>query len=145
MLGRSSGNHDWLLANASGCVSCGFRLRNARNASDCVWMETGLKCRVCSSNSTWQFTGAFKAERRAASMTAVGLQCCQRQRLRSASRQQLLIPRHRLSTFGRRVYSRPSLSLVQRSATLFQSVSVTRRVPRTLTVNWTQVYDVISA
>jgi len=42
MLGRSSGNHDWLLANASACVSCGFRLRNARNASDCVWMETGL-------------------------------------------------------------------------------------------------------
>jgi len=36
MLGRSSGNHDWLLANASACVSCGFRLRNARNASDCV-------------------------------------------------------------------------------------------------------------
>jgi len=33
MLGRSSGNHDWLLANASACVSCGFRLRNA---SDCV-------------------------------------------------------------------------------------------------------------
>ena len=29
MLGRSSGNHDWLLANASACVSCGFRLRNA--------------------------------------------------------------------------------------------------------------------
>ena len=27
MLGRSSGNHDWLLANSS----------------DCVWMETGLK------------------------------------------------------------------------------------------------------
>ena len=27
MLGRSSGNHDWLLANASACVSCGFRLR----------------------------------------------------------------------------------------------------------------------
>jgi len=42
MLGRSSGNHDWLLANASACVSCGFRLRNARNASDCVWMETWL-------------------------------------------------------------------------------------------------------
>jgi len=40
MLGRSSGNHDWLLANASACVSCSFRLRNARNASD--WMETGL-------------------------------------------------------------------------------------------------------
>ena len=36
MLGRSSGNHDWLLANTSACVSCGFRLRNARNASDCV-------------------------------------------------------------------------------------------------------------
>jgi len=33
MLGRNSGNHDWLLANASACVSCGFRLRNARNAS----------------------------------------------------------------------------------------------------------------
>ena len=28
--------------NASACVSCGFRLRNARDASDCVWMETGL-------------------------------------------------------------------------------------------------------
>ena len=42
MLGRSSGNHDWLLANASACISCGFRLRNARNASDCVCMETGL-------------------------------------------------------------------------------------------------------
>ena len=27
MLGRTSGNHDWLLANASACVSCGFRLR----------------------------------------------------------------------------------------------------------------------
>ena len=24
MLGRSSGNHDWLLANASACVSCGY-------------------------------------------------------------------------------------------------------------------------
>ena len=46
MLGRSSGNHDCLLANASACVSCGFRLRNARNArnaSDCVWLETGLQ------------------------------------------------------------------------------------------------------
>ena len=45
MLGRSSGtgNHDRLLANASACVSCGFRVRNARNASDCVWMETGLE------------------------------------------------------------------------------------------------------
>jgi len=42
MFGRSSGNHDWLLANASACVSCGFRLRNARNARDCVWMETEL-------------------------------------------------------------------------------------------------------
>ena len=42
MIGRSSGNHGWLLANASACVSCGFRLRNARNASECVWMETGL-------------------------------------------------------------------------------------------------------
>jgi len=34
MLGQSSGNHDWLLANASACVSCGFHLRNARNASE---------------------------------------------------------------------------------------------------------------
>ena len=30
-------------SNAIVCVSCGFRLRNARNASDCVWMETGLR------------------------------------------------------------------------------------------------------
>ena len=39
MIGRTSGNHNWLLANgpnASACVSCGFRLRNARNARDCV-------------------------------------------------------------------------------------------------------------
>jgi len=43
MLCHSSGNHDWLLANAIACVSCGFHLCNARNASDCVWMETGLK------------------------------------------------------------------------------------------------------
>jgi len=42
MLGRSNGNHDWLLANASACVSSVFRLRNARNASDFVWMETVL-------------------------------------------------------------------------------------------------------
>jgi len=45
MLGHSSDNHDWLLADAITCVSCGFHLRNARkarNASDCVWMEIGL-------------------------------------------------------------------------------------------------------
>ena len=55
MLGRSSCNHDWLLANASACVSCGFRLRNARNASDCVWMETGLE--ACLRNrETWRCT-----------------------------------------------------------------------------------------
>ena len=47
MLGRSSDNHDWLLANAIACVSCGFRLRNARNASDCFWMETGLYAAAC--------------------------------------------------------------------------------------------------
>jgi len=41
MLGRSSGNHDWLLANAIACVLPGFH-PNARNATDCVWMETGL-------------------------------------------------------------------------------------------------------
>ena len=84
MLGRSSGNHDWLLANASACVSCGFRLRNARNASDCVWMETGLQTRAGATatrrlweqlsiacrdrmTSVWQpFTGIL-----ATSMTAV--------------------------------------------------------------------------
>jgi len=34
MLGQSSGNHDWLLANTS---ACGFRLRNdTLNASDCI-------------------------------------------------------------------------------------------------------------
>ena len=66
---RSSSSHDVVERNASACVgkqpimvatastehsywlalafvawnSCGFRLRNARNASDCVWMWTGLK------------------------------------------------------------------------------------------------------
>ena len=36
----------WLAAcqRKHACVSCGFRLRNERNASDCVWMETGLDC-----------------------------------------------------------------------------------------------------
>jgi len=34
--------------------SCGFRLRNARNASDCVCMETGLQC------STWPVGGAMQ-------------------------------------------------------------------------------------
>ena len=53
MLGRSSGNHDWLLANASACVSCGFRLRNARNASDCVWMESGLEGCQANCISSW--------------------------------------------------------------------------------------------
>jgi len=37
--------------NASACVSCGFRLRNVRNASDCVWMETGLQSCDISTNS----------------------------------------------------------------------------------------------
>ena len=40
MFGRRSGNHDWLLANASACVSCGFRLCNARNASDLITSRT---------------------------------------------------------------------------------------------------------
>ena len=56
MLGRSSGNHDWLLTNTSACVSCGFRLRNARNASDCIWMETGLhNASLSMSNYTKEF------------------------------------------------------------------------------------------
>ena len=62
MLGRSSGNHDWLLANASACVSCGFRLRNA---SDCVWMETGLY--------SWKEDVAHHYQRRAKEGTSVVL------------------------------------------------------------------------
>jgi len=42
MLGRSSGNHDWLLANASACASCGFRLYNARNASNAFEWKPGF-------------------------------------------------------------------------------------------------------
>ena len=38
MLGRSSGNHDWLLANAS----------------DCVWMETGLYALYFSWPEYWE-------------------------------------------------------------------------------------------
>ena len=38
MLGRSSGNHDWLVVRLARFPS----KRIARNASDCVWMETGL-------------------------------------------------------------------------------------------------------
>ena len=56
MVATASTEHSyWLalafVANASACVSCGFRLRNARNArsalSDCVWMETGLYAIIC--------------------------------------------------------------------------------------------------
>jgi len=36
---------------AIACVSCGFHLRNVRNASDCVWMETGLH--FCSEMYRW--------------------------------------------------------------------------------------------
>jgi len=49
MVATASTEHSYWLALAfvawklsANCVSCGFRLRNARNASDCVWMETGL-------------------------------------------------------------------------------------------------------
>ena len=44
-------------ASAS-CVSCGFRLRNARNASDCVWMETWLKSASCHSFTYIRYTTA---------------------------------------------------------------------------------------
>jgi len=49
MLGRSSGNHDWLLANASACVSCGFVFVYATHATHATqaiafeWMKTGLQ------------------------------------------------------------------------------------------------------
>ena len=39
MLGRSSGNHDWLLVNASACVSCGFRLRFRSHATQAIAFE----------------------------------------------------------------------------------------------------------
>jgi len=52
MLCRSSGNHDWLLTNASACVCCSFRLRNA---GECVWMETGLETElICGCKGEWQ-------------------------------------------------------------------------------------------
>ena len=50
MLGRSSSNHDWLLANASACVFCGFsftqrtqrrRLRLNVNRASVVYPPTG--------------------------------------------------------------------------------------------------------
>ena len=37
MLGLSSGNHDWLLANASACVSCSFRY--ATHATQAIAFE----------------------------------------------------------------------------------------------------------
>jgi len=42
MLGRGSGNHEWLLSNASACVSCGFRLRNARTQAIAFEWKPGL-------------------------------------------------------------------------------------------------------
>jgi len=38
-------------SKAIACVSSSFHLRNARNASDCVWMETGLQ--QCTSMHLW--------------------------------------------------------------------------------------------
>ena len=52
MVATASTEHSYWLAVAfvawnfhakNASVSCCFRLRNARNASDCVWMETGLQ------------------------------------------------------------------------------------------------------
>ena len=57
MFSRSSGNHDWLLANADSvqpacwhCAPCKFTLllHNARNESDCVWMETVFTTKITS-------------------------------------------------------------------------------------------------
>ena len=39
MLGRSSGNHDWLLANASACVSCGLVFVYAKHATQAIAFE----------------------------------------------------------------------------------------------------------
>ena len=60
MLGRSSGNHDWLLANASACVSCGFRLyaTHATHATQSVAFEWKpgllLLMNVCGGMRLWQ-------------------------------------------------------------------------------------------
>ena len=48
---------------AGGCVSCGFRLRNERNTSDCVWMETGLKVGFHYPSSRAEFTGRVDGPR----------------------------------------------------------------------------------
>jgi len=50
MLGRSSGNHDWLLANASACVSCGFRLRNGTHATQSIAFEWNRALTSCAGN-----------------------------------------------------------------------------------------------
>jgi len=39
MLDRSSGNHDWLLANASACVSCGFFFVYATHETQAIAFE----------------------------------------------------------------------------------------------------------
>ena len=43
--GNGNSHSRWtpLMCRRSPWRACSFRLRNARNASDCVWMETGLK------------------------------------------------------------------------------------------------------
>ena len=54
----------FLLAGAcvccvNACVSWGFRLRNTRNASDCVWMETGLETLLSAETRRWLFLYSF--------------------------------------------------------------------------------------
>ena len=39
-------------------LRCGFRLRNARNASDCVWMETGLHTQTLKQKYTFNLHGS---------------------------------------------------------------------------------------
>jgi len=53
MLGRSSGNHDWLLANASACVSCDFRLRIQRNRLN---GNRALRCQLLLAVHYWRDT-----------------------------------------------------------------------------------------
>jgi len=62
-----------------------------------------------SSSSVWQFVGVYNAELPSTWWTTVRpsltSSLVSRQHLRSASRRQLVVPRHRLSTFGRRVFA----------------------------------------
>jgi len=102
MVATASTEHSYWLALvfvAWSCVSCGFRLRNARNASNCVWMETGLQSLLTSIlRSSAHAHGAIVAVTCVVeSVTSARVHYCQWRERREAEKCELMQLRRHLS------------------------------------------------